>query len=317
MKKKVKEKPAADDDVLTSKKKRKRSQNKCLNCKQPGHLKRECPNLSEERRKELQDLVQMKVERKGQGTGRKKNKQKLADKLSQSKDESKDGSTPQAKNNKKTKVLKDKTGQVVNDGEGLFQGFRVLKEDVQRLRDLHAKLEKGKISPNEIKEVLKKERRRAEKSLAKSIKNVCYQCRQPGHVLNDCPQLDLKQNKSKMMGKCFKCGSNEHTSKNCESKLKGADAYRFAECFVCKQTGHLAKACPDNPKGLYPKGGGCRFCGSVEHLKSDCPRKAQKDAKSDVRAMKMNDHKDLEDEPIPSQPKKKFQPQKKQKVVSF
>ena len=61
------EKPAADDDVLTSKKKRKRSQNKCLNCKQPGHLKRECPNLSEERRKELQDLVQMKVERKGEG----------------------------------------------------------------------------------------------------------------------------------------------------------------------------------------------------------------------------------------------------------
>ena len=58
---------------------------------------------------------------KGQGTGRKKNKQKLADKLSQSKDESKDGSTPQAKNNKKAKVLKDKTGQVVNDGEGLFQ----------------------------------------------------------------------------------------------------------------------------------------------------------------------------------------------------
>ena len=68
---------------------------------------------------------------------------------------------------------------------------------------------------------------------------------------------------------------------------------------------------------FFSKGGGCRFCGSVEHLKSDCPRKAQKDAKSDVRAMKMNDHKDLEDEPIPSQPKKKFQPQKKQKVVSF
>ena len=37
------------------------------------------------------------------------------------------------------------------------------------------------------------------------------------------------------------------------------------------------KACPDNPKGLYPKGGGCKFCGSVEHLKADCTRKAQKD----------------------------------------
>ena len=29
--------------------------------------------------------------------------------------------------------------------------------------------------------------------------------------------------------------------------------------FNCLQTGHLAKACPDNPRGLYPKGGGCRF----------------------------------------------------------
>ena len=52
-------------------------------------------------------------------------------------------------------------------------------------------------------------------------------------------------------------------------------------------------------------------------MKSDCPRKAQKDAKTDVTAMKLNDHKDLEDEPIPSQPKKIFKPQKKQKVVSF
>merc|ERR1712018_710197 len=70
-----------DTEPVAGKKKRKRSQNKCLNCKQPGHLKRECPELSEERREELQKLVQMKVERKGQGTGRKKNKRKLTDKL--------------------------------------------------------------------------------------------------------------------------------------------------------------------------------------------------------------------------------------------
>lgn len=118
------------------------------------------------------------------------------------------------------------------------------------------------------------------------------------------------------MGNCFKCGSNEHTSKDCESKLKGADAYRFAECFVCKQTGHLAKACPDNPKGLYPKGGGCRFCGSVEHLKSECPRKVQKDARSEVRVMKQSDHAHLEDEPI-EQSKPKAVMKKKPKVVSF
>jgi len=303
-----------------SKKKRKRAQNKCLNCKQPGHLKRDCPDLSEERRQELQQLVQMKVERKGQGTGRKKNKRKLTDKLDSNVVEHQQKDQPPAKKqaigNNGTKVLKDKTGQIVQDGEGLFQGFRVLKEDVQRLRDLHSKLEKEKVTPSEIKEVLKRERRRAEKYLAKSKKNVCFQCREPGHVLNDCPQIKMSQNKGKM-GNCFKCGSNEHTSKNCESKLKGGDAYRFAECFVCKQTGHLAKACPDNPKGLYPKGGGCRFCGSVEHLKSECPRKSQKDARSEVRVMKQSDHAHLEDEPI-QQFKPKFVPKKKQqKIVSF
>ena len=58
------------------KKKKKRSQNKCLNCKEPGHLKKDCPKLSEERRKELQELCQLKVERKGKGTGRKKKKRK-------------------------------------------------------------------------------------------------------------------------------------------------------------------------------------------------------------------------------------------------
>ena len=61
---------------LLKKTKRKRSQNNCLVCKKPGHLKKECPELSEDRRKELQDLFQMKIERKGQGTGRKKNKKR-------------------------------------------------------------------------------------------------------------------------------------------------------------------------------------------------------------------------------------------------
>ena len=45
----------------------------------------------------------------------------------------------------------------------------------------------------------------------------------------------------------------------------------------------MAKSCPDNPKGMYPKGGGCKFCGSVEHLKSDCTRKAEKDKRQEVR----------------------------------
>lgn len=295
------------------KKKRKRNQNKCLNCKEPGHLKKECPQLSETRRQELQDLYQMKIERKGSGTGRKKSKKR---KLEEVLNDDQDNSQPLTKEKKRKekpkskKVLKDKTGQVVQEGEGLFQGFRVLKEDVARLRNLHAKLEKEKLGAAEMKDILKKERRRAEKALASAKKNVCYHCRSTGHRLNECP------NNAEKLGKCYKCGSAEHTSKECQSKLKGADAYRFADCFVCGQTGHLAKACPDNPKGLYPKGGGCRFCGSVEHLKSQCPRKSAKDAKNNVTAQKIASS-NIEDEVDFTSTKKLVKKPNKGKVVNF
>jgi len=313
-------------------KKRKRNQNKCLNCKEPGHLKKECPKLSEERRKELQDLYQMKIERKGEGTGRKKGKRELekvldvsekeqADpsepKAKKSKEQA-DPSEPKAKKSKRKKIKKDKTGNIVQEGEGLFQGFRVLQQDVQKLRDLAAKLTKDKATPDQIKETLKRERRKAENALANSKKDdkkVCFKCREPGHRLNECPKLSEK------VGKCFKCGSGEHTSKTCVSKLKGADAYKFADCFVCGQKGHLAKACPDNPKGLYPKGGGCRFCGSVEHLKSECPRKSVKDAKSNFTAKRHSERDNIEDEvdlnKPRSQPAKNKKKPNKSKVVTF
>jgi len=311
----------APQEELSKSKKRKRNQNKCLNCKEPGHLKKECPKLSEERRSELQDLYQMKIDRKGKGTGRKKKKRKLEEVLDDAENtkpkfENKSSADPKkAKKSKPSaKIIKDKTGQVVQEGEGLFQGFRVLQADVQKLRDLVTELEKRKASPAEMKKVLKKERRKAEKTLANVKKNVCYKCREPGHQLSQCPKISEK------IGKCFKCGSDEHTSKDCISKLKGADAYKFADCFICKQKGHLAKSCPDNPKGLYPKGGGCRFCGSVEHLKSECPRKSVKDAKNYVTAKRHSDKDNIEEEVDLQVPKIKFSGKnkpKQSKVVNF
>merc|ERR1719481_1351290 len=62
-------------EPATKKKKRKKSE-KCKICGEKGHRKMDCENLPEERRKELQELYKMKVERKGKGTGRKKNKNK-------------------------------------------------------------------------------------------------------------------------------------------------------------------------------------------------------------------------------------------------
>ena len=38
-----------------------------------------------------------------------------------------------------------------------------------------------------------------------------------------------------------------------------------------------------------------RFCGSVEHLKNDCPRKIQKDARSEVRVDRNRSGESIED----------------------
>jgi hypothetical protein len=71
-------------------------------------LKKDCPDLTEARRKELQDLYTMKVERKGQGTGRKKNKRPASE------DAGGEGEGPSKKpflnEFRPKKVLKDKTG---------------------------------------------------------------------------------------------------------------------------------------------------------------------------------------------------------------
>ncbi len=294
----VVEEQNGDDSSPAKKKKRQRPKDKCLVCKEKGHLKMDCPTLTEERRTELRELRQMKVERKGQGKGRKKNKANKEEPSEQS---------PKKKKPFKAE-FKDKAGQTVLEGEGTFQGFRVLKDDEKRLKRLQKTLKQQNASKEEMAEALKKERRRAEKALQRSKKAVCYHCRKPGHFVGECPETKLDV-------KCFKCGAVDHTSKECKA---AKDEFAFAVCFICKGVGHLAKACPDNPKGLYPKGGGCRFCGSVEHLKSDCVRKREKDARQEVRADTISSKRHLEDEEDFSLMRKKQKIIKpKKKIVAF
>lgn len=314
--------PETEEQSKKKKKNKSLSQrDKCLNCKEKGHLKMDCPQLPEERREELRRLRKMKEQNKGNPTGRIKNKNK------QGRDQEQRSTGKGLQQNRKwqngndngmqkKKQLLDRSNQPVQDGEGLFHGFRVKKEDVKRLKKLQKTLNKKKLSKKEIEETMKMERRRAEKELARSKKMVCYNCRQPGHLLSECTvEVNTKGKNLKAGGLCFKCGSAEHTSKECKSKRKHEEAFAFAVCFICNETGHLAKACPDNPRGIYPKGGGCRFCGSVEHLKNECPRKIEKDSRNEVRAQRL-DEGDLEGEHDQAPVKKKVKVEAK-KVVLF
>ena len=64
-----------------------------------------------------------------------------------------------------------------------------------------------------------------------------------------------------------------------------------------------------------------QVCGSVEHLKSECPRKSVKDAKSNFTAKRHSERDNIEDEvdlfKPRSQPAKNKKKLNKSKVVTF
>ncbi|XP_075235170.1 uncharacterized protein LOC142332567 [Lycorma delicatula] len=143
-----------------------------------------------------------------------------------------------------------------------FQGFAVKKEDAERLCKLKKDLLNKGVPRKEIETALQVERRRAEKALTREKKVVCFKCRKFGHNMAECPECEDPN------GICFKCGSTEHSVREC--RVVQNDSFKFAHCFICQDQGHIARQCPDNPRGLYPKGGACKICGDVTHLKKDC-----------------------------------------------
>ncbi|KAM6991431.1 uncharacterized protein RBU47_015908 [Passerculus sandwichensis] len=128
----------------------------------------------------------------------------------------------------------------------------------------------------EEEEARRKDRRRESRRLRRQERKknamVCFQCREPGHGVADCPAVLESQDTG--TGICYRCGSTEHDLSQCRAKVDpAAGPFPYAKCFICGEMGHLSRSCPDNPKGLYAEGGGCRLCGSVEHFKKDCPEK--------------------------------------------
>lgn len=151
-----------------------------------------------------------------------------------------------------------------------YDGFPIKKEDYDRLQKLRKEMISRGLPRSEINIAMKLERRKAEKALAREKKKVCFNCRKSGHILSECLELGENRQEAIASGICFKCGSTEHTHFEC--KVVRGQEFKFAQCFICKEQGHIARQCPDNNRGLYPKGGACKMCGDVTHLKKDCPK---------------------------------------------
>ncbi|KAJ3172110.1 hypothetical protein HDU88_006924 [Geranomyces variabilis] len=145
----------------------------------------------------------------------------------------------------------------------------------------------GKALTKQEKDAL---RRRTRRERNREKKLTCFLCRNPGHSINTCPKASESASAATTVaaataalatppasGICYKCGSPEHKSSQCRKRVDAKNPYPFAHCFVCNKTGHIAGACPDNDRGLYPNGGGCKYCGSVRHFARDC-KPAQQEA---------------------------------------
>ncbi|KAK8375509.1 hypothetical protein O3P69_008384 [Scylla paramamosain] len=167
------------------------------------------------------------------------------------------------KGNKDTK--KDDREKVVK-----FDGFFVKKEAADRLHKLRSKLFKEGLSRQEVDKLMQKERRREER----------------GHMVSACPNLAQADGESQV-SICYTCGSTEHSSSSCNLKKGSEKSFSFATCYICKESGHISRQCPDNPRGLYPRGGACRGCGSVEHLAKDCPDLQKENAENTITMKRM------------------------------
>lgn len=127
--------------------------------------------------------------------------------------------------------------------------------DKEVLTDLDEMLASNKLTQEEYADAVVREgrsnRRRLERKNERDSSMVCFNCRQSGHCVENCPEVtrDHKQG----TGICYKCGSTEHSVNKCKVRME-AGKYPYATCFICKEQGHLSKQCPDNPRGLYPNG---------------------------------------------------------------
>lgn len=154
------------------------------------------------------------------------------------------------------------------------QGQTALPQKVEnKIYKLKVALRKKGLSPDEIKDIIRKKRREEELKHRKTLKDLCFHCRKTGHHFSECSQNVGEANGAEI---CYFCGSTEHRLHECSgyknaNKSKKEVNLPFAKCFICNEMGHLTRSCTSNTKGVFPKGGECRVCGSINHRAKDCP----------------------------------------------
>ncbi|KOB76047.1 putative zinc finger protein [Operophtera brumata] len=127
------------------------------------------------------------------------------------------------------KPVNEHSFQLIINGKEIelvrYDGFPIMKKDAERLAELKTSMIKKGIPKSEVQRTMKLERRRAEKALARSKRDVCYNCRKGGHNLSDCPELKTKiPGVGAPDGLCFKCGSTEHRQFECKVQDKREDS---------------------------------------------------------------------------------------------
>ena len=113
---------------------------------------------------------------------------------------------------------------------------------------------------------------------------ICYICKQPGHLTNNCPKLMWNRSAPETNKMCNFCGAINHTSLECEEikiMLTQNKSNHQIRCYNCHEMGHIARNCQEmsqqrfqptvnNQNPVRRAAKFCDFCTRTGHMQAEC-----------------------------------------------